>query len=627
MTYTLIETVEEANELAFLLKDKPDTVFTDIESTGLNWFKDDILLFQIMHQGVIYIVDVRKVGYNTLKFLVSILKKESKCIFHNAKFDIKFIYDKTGILLENIFDTMTCESILNAGIGKKLYSLSDLAEKYAGIFMEKDSRKDFIDFPKNQPFTETMLNYSALDVKALEPIYNEQMEKVIEAFESKVVNVDMKLLPIVAKMEYDGIGMDIKLWLEVERDAIIIRDKLTEEFNKEIVDFLVSDKTKVPNALELSKKFHLLQKNKYTKKITAFLEQLTELSQCRGWIEQQFNVKSPAQLLAIFNGMGIKCKNTNEKTLENFRKYPIIDRLLAIREVNKQIDQYGSNFLKNLNPITGKIHTEYFTVGTATGRFSSSKPNLQNIPTHGRYRECFIPEEDFLFAIVDYSQQEYRLAGAISNESVIINAYKSGSDMHTATGKIVAKKEQITQDERNRGKTVNFAILYGSTEWGLKRNLKIKIEEAKEIINSFWKGYPKLSKFMQVAGERILELGYSSTPLGRRRYNVDKPKNINSDEYVKWQQRILREGRNHIIQGGGADILKLAIVKIWEENPYGDKLRLTLQIHDEIVVQVHKSIAEEALEYIKRIMIEAEQPFLGEIPAEVEGKLKPRWCK
>jgi DNA polymerase-1 len=302
---------------------------------------------------------------------------------------------------------------------------------------------------------------------------------------------------------------------------------------------------------------------------------------------------------------------------------------LNIREVNKQIDSYGTNVVELIHPVTGKIHTEYQTVGTQTGRFSSKNPNMQNVPTHGGYRECFLPEEDFVFIGVDYSQQEYRLAGAVSHDRRIIEAYKNGSDMHTATAQVLYGRDEITKDERSRGKTVNFAILYGSTEFGLKNNLNISVDEAKIIIKNFWEGYPQLDKFMQLAGKRILELGFSSTPMGRRRYNLPKPTFMNSYELDRWQSRVLREGKNHIIQGGGADILKLAMVQIDKRNPFGRYLKICLQIHDELVVQAHKSVMKEAGLFVRDIMEEIEQKFLGDIPAKADGwdEFKEHWSK
>lgn len=626
MSYRLVDTENKLGELYERISSHKCICYADIESTGLDWFVDDILLFQLNIDDDIFVVDVRELGYENLRILVGFLNANAKrVVFHNTKFDIKFLYNRTGILLNMVYDTMTAEAVLRSGSGKQFFSLAELAEKYADTFMDKETRKEFVNYPKDKPFTEQQFNYAALDVKVLKPIYEAQMKQFEETNQLAVIELESNLIPVVAKMEFDGIRLDSKMWLEIEKEAIARRDILTKEFEDEIVDFLAS--LKYDNALELVRETHLLQKNKFTKRTSQFLEDIKDFSNFKGWLREHFNVKSSQQLLSIFHLMGIDCKSTNEKILEDFKKFPIVEKLIEIRGINKQIDQYGSNFLKSIHAQTGKIHTEYITVGTQTGRFSSNNPNLQNVPRKGGYRECFMPEEGYVFAAVDYSQQEYRLAGAVSSEPVIIDAYKNGSDMHTATGKIVARKEEINGEERNTGKTVNFAILYGSTEWGLKKNLGIKVERAKEIINDFWKGYPSLKVFMDKAGEKILELGYSVTPLKRRRYNIPKPLLGDSRDYVMWKERVLREGRNHIIQGGGADIIKIAMVEIYNRNPFGDLLKLCLQIHDEIVTQVHESIKEEALEFIVSVMEEVEQRFLGDIPAKADGKLRERWSK
>lgn len=626
MSFTVVNTATELKSLIEIIDTNPSLMGADIESTGLDWFTDEILLFQLWINGGIFIVDVRELGYLAFRELIDSINKSGKdVIFHNAKFDLKFIYNRTQILLRKVYDTMTAEAVLNSGKGKTFYGLAELAEKYCDVFMDKESRKEFINFPKDQPFTENQFIYAARDVKVLPEIFAKQWQEFTETNQQQICALEMELLPIVAKMEFDGIRLDTKMWLEIEAEQIIKRDRITNEFSNKIVEFLVH--SPFPNALELVKAAHLLQKNKFTKKMIKFLEEITDFENFRGWLKEHFNVKSNQQLLAIFNMMGVECPDTNEKTLEDFKEYPIVSELLDIRDVNKKIDQYGSNFLKAIHFQTGKIHTEYLTVGTQTGRFSSTNPNLQNVPRKGGYRECFIPEEGYVFVAVDYSQQEYRLAGAVSTEPVIIEAYKSGSDMHTATGKIVARKDEITSDERNTGKTVNFAILYGSTEYGLRHNLRIELNEAKDIIDRFWDGYPRLSKFMEVAGNKILERGFSVTPLKRRRYNVAKPLMMNTYQYNKWRDRVLREGKNHIIQGGGADIIKLAMVEIFNRNPFGDMLKLCLQIHDEIVAQVHASIAEKAKAFIISVMEEVEQRFLGQIPAQADGKIKERWSK
>lgn len=623
MSYTLIDSKEQYDLLHEKIAGHTDVFHADIESTGLDWLSDEILLFQLKVGEEIFVIDVRQTGYEFLRAVVTVLSSnENRIVFHNAKFDLKFLAYRTGVLLENIYDTMIVETVLNAGVGKKFYSLEELAEKYAGIFMQKETRKEFINYPANKPFTEAMLQYSALDVKVLEEIYRGQKEEVVRTYQGDVVQLENDIIPIVSKMEMDGIRLNVEEWLKVEAKAIERREELNKELKGMIVDFLVG--LKVVNGFELARKAMIPVS---TKKLTKYLEDITNVEDMRGWLYEKFNTGSAHQMKAVLNLMQIKVKDTNEKTLEDFKGYPIIDLLLSIREVNKQISSYGSNILSHIHPKTGKIHTEYITVGTATGRFSSNNPNMQQVPRSGGYRECFIPDEGFVFADADYSQQEYRFAGAVSKDDAIIKAYKEGSDMHTATAQKQTGKTEVTKDERNRGKTINFAVLYGSTEYGLKKNLQIPLEEAKDILFKFWSGYPRLSKFMELAGKKILELGFSTTPLGRRRYNIVKPVFMNSYEFQRWQERVLREGKNHIIQGGGADTIKLAIVELFRRNPFGDKFRLCLQVHDQLVAQVAKDIAEEGLKFMVSVMEEVEQRFLGDIPAKADGELKITWSK
>src|SRR5690348_12784621 len=171
--FKVLDMAEDVRELAQKLINEPDILYADIETTGLDWITDKILLFQIMHKGEIYVIDARKLGYSILQELL-FWTGSQKFVFHNGKFDLKFIARNTGILLENIYDTMVMEALINSGIGKPTYKLSALAEKYAGVFMDKESRMDFVDYPDDKPFTESMLTYSAIDVKVLEDIYLEQ---------------------------------------------------------------------------------------------------------------------------------------------------------------------------------------------------------------------------------------------------------------------------------------------------------------------------------------------------------------------------------------------------------------------------------------------------------------------
>jgi len=258
-----------------------------------------------------------------------------------------------------------------------------------------------------------------------------------------------------------------------------------------------------------------------------------------------------------------------------------------------------------------------------------SKINMQNIPVQTGHREAFMAEEGFSLLACDYSQQEYRLAGAISKEPKIIEAYINGFDMHIATAALRYKKElvDITKEERNKGKAVNFTIIYGGTEYALSKNLNIPKREAIELLNEYWAGYPILSAHKTATENKIAELGYSVTLLGRRRYWKELSPFSTPQEVVNYENRMKREGYNHIIQGTGADVTKLAMIGIDRNNPFGDKFRLLLQIHDELVAEIHDSIIEDATRFMKYEMETAFQPFLGVIPALADAHVAKRWTK
>lgn len=625
--YTLIETIEDAKDAIEYLRTNDVIVGLDTETTGLDCFTDKLVLVQVCIPNKVFLFHARVLPKEILKELVLVLS-EKECILHNAKFDLKFLFHNTGVWVDRIYCTMTAESVINAGLSNIEYGLKPIAKKYANVEMDKESRDAFIGLKDEQPLTEQMLIYSTLDVTVLPKIFNTQVSLLEQSKSFKIFKIESELLPIVAEMEYTGIKLDPVEWSKLEAVSRAKLSEATHDFKtyaiNAVMDKLASSKV---TGLQVAQKLCIPVT---TKRLTAFLEQLVDIQNLKGWLYENLKVTSPYQVKAIINLMGVDVPNTNAKTIERFAKdYEIVAKLLTVREYEKQVSTYGLSFLENINPYTGRVHTDYFTVGTATGRFSSSNPNLQNVPRQGGFRQCFVPEDGYVFISCDYSQQEYRLAGAVSKEPVIIDAYKAGKDMHTATAANFYEKsmEDVTGDERDWGKTRNFEIIYGTTEWGLHDSLKCSLEEAEQVLEKYWAGYPTLHAFKLAAENKIVELGYSITPMGRRRYNLEKPMFMDSKQFMRWQARIKREGFNHIIQGGGADIIKLALINIHKNNPFGNKLKPILQIHDELVFEVEKSIAEEAKEYIIREMEAAEQPFLGEIPAKADGKVKDKWSK
>lgn len=618
---------EKLSELIkLLLLEETEIIALDTETTGLDPFTSELLLVQIGIGSNIYVLNRGKVGKNFISKLIALINSRGiTCIGHNIKFDIKMLKVDTNLWISKVYDTMTIEAVLTAGIGEKLTSLRTLVNKYCKVYLEKDTRKEFLSMHQDSDFSEQQITYAATDILYLFDIYYSQIKTARETNLIRTVELENKLLPVVADMEYQGIPLDREHWkILVEKARIQVA-----EYEVKIKDSILSKIKTSPykNALEFADALQIKEGAK-TKRDRTALESITDTDVIKPWIRDNFNLGSPQQLKTALNLIGIKTSSTNEKIINKLKKNEVIDLIIEYRGFKKQAESYGDNIIELINPVTQRIHTEYFPVG-ALARFSSSNPNLQNMPRKGGYREGFVARPGFSFMAMDYSQQEFRLAGSTSGEPKIIEAYIRGSDMHTATATIRFKKklEDITSEERNTGKTMNFAILYGTTAWGLKRNFNISLEEAQEMLDEFYEGYPRLTKYMLAAQERIIELGYSVTLLGRRRYFNPLPVFGTPHEIEKIKAQQKREGYNFIIQGTAADVTKLAMIDLWYNNPFGDKFKPLLQVHDEVVAEVEDSIIESAKEYMAYTMKEVFKPFLGKIPAEVEGKVSKRWTK
>lgn len=598
----------------------------DTEDSGLSPFQDVVLLIQLLVNGDVYVINRGSVGASFSKNLIQLIKDMGiTCIGHNIKFDIKMLKSDTGIWLTNVYDTQIAESVIMAGLETKISSLKKLLSKYLSIELSKDDRMEFVGMRHGDTFNENLIKYSALDVLYLEDLYNKLQDEAGKAYLDKIIDIEMMLVPVVAEMEYTGISLDKEYWSKLTEEAIVVRDRLAIQM-KEII-FKAIDKSKYSTALEFADALRIPVK---TKTARNSLSQIVNPDEASSYIIQNFNIGSHQQLLTALHLAGIDTPDTNEKTLSKLPKNEIIDVILEYRDYEKRISTYGYNIIALVNPVTDKIHTEYYQVGTQTGRFSSRNPNLQNIPTHNGYREGFVARPGYSFMAMDYSQQEYRLAGALSKEPAIIYAYVLGFDMHTASAAKRYNKDfkDVTKEERSKGKGINFTVLYGGTEYALGKNLKVPTEEAKKILADFFVGYPRLHAYKERAESKIVELGFSVTPLGRRRYFKPLPAFCTPREIDSYTSRMKREGFNMIIQGGGADVTKIAMLDIAKNNPFGhDKFHMLLQVHDEIVAEVLDDILDEAEAFMREQMVAAFQPFLGEIPALVDCKISKQWTK
>ena len=317
--------------------------------------------------------------------------------------------------------------------------------------------------------------------------------------------------------------------------------------------------------------------------------------------------------------------STSEEVLEKIAHlHPIVNKILKYRQLRKLVNTYLTALPTNIDPRTGRIHTTYNQTVTATGRISSSDPNLQNIPVRqgdGReIRRAFTADPGHIFLSADYSQIELRLAADFADDPVMLEAFRTGTDIHTVTAAKIyhIRPEEVTPDMRRKAKTANFGILYGISAFGLANRLNIPRAEAKELIDNYFETFPTIRHYMQESIERAQHQGYVTTIRGRRRMLPD----INSRNPVV-RGYAKRNAINAPIQGSAADIIKVAMVSIAREMASkGLKSRMIMQVHDELNFDVVPEELPQMQELVERLMREA---YDGRVPLTAEAGAGPDW--
>jgi len=351
-----------------------------------------------------------------------------------------------------------------------------------------------------------------------------------------------------------------------------------------------------------------------------------------------FNISSPKQLgIILFEKLKIienakltktKQYQTGEEILQKLEhKHPIIPLILEYRGIMKLKSTYAEAFPNLVNPHTGRVHTSFNQAITATGRLSSSNPNLQNIPIRndeGReIRKAFIPaNEEFILLAADYSQIELRLMAAMSGDESMFESFCNGEDIHAATASKIynVPLPEVSREMRRNAKTVNFGIIYGISAFGLSERLNISRKEAAEIIEQYFNKYPKVKQYMEKQKEFAQQHGYVETIMKRRRYLRDIYSNNSIVRGVAERNAI-----NAPIQGSAADMIKAAMIKIYEEIQKRKlKSAIVLQVHDELVFDVYKPELEEMKAIVHDGMIHA-MPIT--VPLEIDMKSGNNWLE
>lgn len=594
--YQLVDTAEKRKNLLDLLS-KADTICFDTETTGL-----DTLTAQLL--GIAFSVEKGKAFY------VSILDNEDEAKAVCAEFQPIFSDNKKTLVAQNLkydlcimlrygvtisaktFDTMIAHYLINPDMR---HGMDLLSETYLGY--QPQSITELIGKKgKNQGTMkdvplDKVTEYAGEDADITLQLFEEFSPLLDEVEARKLFNeVEMPLIPVLGAMEMEGIKLDVPALRA-----------MSEELNTDLIR---------------------LQ---------------TEIKELAG--VDDFNIQSPKQLgEVLFDHLKIDDKakrtgktkqyKTGEEVLSKLvGKHPIVPKILDYRSVQKLKSTYVDTLPELVNPTTGKIHTSYNQAVAATGRLSSDKPNLQNIPIRterGReIRKAFIPRsEDYVLLAADYSQVELRIIAALSKDGPMIAAFKQGQDIHAATAAKVfgVKLEEVDRDMRSKAKAVNFGLMYGQSAFGLADNLGISRTEARDIIEEYFKQFPTIRDYMDSNIKFAKEHGYVETIMGRRRYLRD----INSNNQTV-RGFAERNAINAPIQGSAADIIKVAMINVFAEmNEREMKSKLLLQVHDELVFDAHKDELDELKSLVAEKMVGAVNL---EVPMVVDMGVGQNWLQ
>lgn len=610
----IIESLEQLNNLGQKLqayRDKNHPIAWDTETTDLEPRDAELVgigcCWGSGEEDIAYIPINHKSGNNldkteALNTLRPILESaDYPKALHNAKFD-RLVFRCQGIKLAGVvFDTMLASYVLNP---EGSHGLKSLAEKY--LKFKAITYEDLV--PKGQTIAdisiEKVADYCGWDVYNTFHLVSKLREKLEETSKmyQLLLEIEQPLEPVLAEMEYWGIRIDTAYLKQLSKQLEIKLEEIEKEVYQEA--------------------------------------------------GRTFNLGSPKQLSELlfekipdFEKKSRKTKtgySTDAAVLEKLQGEPLVDAIIEHRTLSKLKSTYVDALPELVRTDTGRVHTDFNQTVTTTGRLSSSDPNLQNIPIRTEFsrqiRKAFLPEKDWLMVSADYSQIELRILAHLTEEDLLVEAYKNNLDIHTVTAKLVFEKDQVTADERRLAKTINFGVIYGMGALRFSRSTGVNKGNANEFIKRFNERYPKIFQYLETVKKEAISRGYVETIMGRRRYiTFDKtskllplkgldPKIIDAEQLKKLDRndaQLLRAAANAPIQGSSADIIKIAMVKL-HEVLQNYQARLLLQVHDELVFEVPPAEWEELQVKIRDTM---ENAVSLKVPLVVDIHPGPNWME
>ena len=590
--YVLIENLNDAKELCRNLLTFSVVSF-DTETTNIEAMSAELVGMSFAIEGnrawyVAVPADAAEAQQYVDAFRPFFENEAQIKVGQNLKYDLTVLSHYGVEVKGELFDTMLAHYVVEPEQRHNMDYLAETLLHYRTIHIEEligtgRNQKNMRDLPPAD-----ICDYACEDADVTLRLYPLLREKMAESDVTSVFSqIEMPLLPVLARMEQNGVRLD------------------TETLRQTGDDFRA--------------RLHALEGEVYT------------------LAGHEFTITSPKQVgTVLFEELKISDKarktktgqySTSEEVLESLHdKHPIVEKILAHRALKKLLSTYVDALPKLINARTGRVHTSFNQAVTATGRLSSSNPNLQNIPVRGEdgreIRKAFVPDDGCTFFSADYSQIELRIMAHLSGDEHMIADFNAGHDIHAATAARIFHKpiEEVSRDERRKAKTANFGIIYGISAFGLSERLSIPRGEAKELIDSYFETYPKVKEYMNACIERAKERGYILTEFKRRRYLPDiNSRNATVRGYAE------RNAVNAPIQGTAADIIKVAMVAI-DRRLREEQLqtKMILQVHDEL----NFSVPQRELDTVRHLVVEEmERAFSMRVPLLAECGDGANWLE
>lgn len=582
-------TNEEDARRAMSSIDKYKVIGIDTECTALDPYEARVSLVQIGLPNKAFVFDVRHdTGHSSLHFDVIkplFIGNDKLRILQNATFDMKIIKVKYGFYVENIYDTMLVEQLLHLGLHSKA-SLDHLVKRHLGITMDKQPRDTFKDY--YQEFQPYQLEYAANDAIVLPEIRNCQLPLITQHGFKDVCRLEFEFTKPMCEMELNGMKLDVQKWRAIMGD--VEKEKLRVE-----------------------------------KTINTLLTPLEDQTTLFG--VSLINIDSPIQLKKSLNKLGLPVESTDDAELSKYKGVKVVDAILEYRKYAKLISTYAEPVIEKIHDETGRLHTEFKQM-VSTGRMSSSRPNLQNIPKKQKYRSCFIAEDGYVLITADMSGAELRILGNLSQDRVFIDSYRHGVDLHTKTAADTfgVSMGNVTEDQRDAAKALNFGLCYGLSKFGLARRLGTDEKKAQEIINNYFKVYKGVKNFLEIAARDAVYKRYSRTISGRKRFY--RLPDHTDPNFNRVKAGIERQAKNAGIQGANADTIKQAMIYLVDRLEKGGyDSRLVSTVHDEVICETKDEQKYEVSKVVSQALIDGFGHYFDTIPMESDALIGPCWLK